>query len=103
MQRTVAFARKNAKSNADEVKDLSDLFEFLPSNHAYFATCYGTCSDSVATKVAEKMGEGAVLNGRDFWNKVIPGTHETFDYDDFIRAYNWAFILSRIEDRLSAL
>lgn len=94
---------KNAKSNADEVKDLYDLFAFLPSNHAYFATCYGTCSDSVSTKVAEKMGEGAVLNGQAFWDKIIPDTPETFDYDDFIRIYNAAFILSRLEDRLSDL
>lgn len=94
---------KNARSNADEVKELSNIFGFLPANFAYFATCYGTCSESVADKVTEVMGENALLNGRQFWDKVIPSTPETFDYEDFIRVYNRAFLLSNIEARLREL
>lgn len=94
---------KNAKSNAQEVKELAQLFSFLGANYSYFATCYGTCSASVDSKVKEIMGDGAILNGPDFWGKIIPSAGGTFTYDDFIRYFREAFLLSHLEDRLKSL
>lgn len=92
---------KNSKSNAAEVKRLSDLFSFLTNHAAYFATCYGECSAAVKTDVEEALGSDTICNNRTFWNKIIP--HDKFTYDDFILVYTNAFQATGLEERLQNL
>ena len=92
---------KNSESNANEVRRLSNLFEFLTNNHAFFATCYGECSAAVRREVEAILGNRAICNNRAFWNKIIPS--ETFTYEDFIGIYTEAFRNTGLERQLDAL
>ncbi len=92
---------KNAKSNAEEVKFLSNLLGFLANNSAYFATCYGECSHAVRGDVEDILGNNAICNNREFWNKIIPSC--LFTYEDFISIYAEAFRATGLENRLHTL
>lgn len=94
---------KNAKSNAQEVKDLLTLFGFLQNNHSYFATCYGECSSSVVSNIEKIIGNDAILNNIDFWNKIIPTLENTFTYHEFIDVFKDAFKSSDLENKLKNL
>ena len=87
---------KNAKSNADEVKILQELFSFIKNNNSYFATCYGTCSDAVR----KKLNSSQILNGQDFWNKVLP---EEISYEQFIELFKKVFKKLKIEQSLKKI
>lgn len=87
---------KNAKSNADEVKMLQNLFSFIENNHSYFATCYGTCSEAVR----KKLNTSQVLNGKDFWDKVLP---EEISYEEFIGLFKKVFKKLKIAQALKKL
>lgn len=87
---------KNAKSNADEVKILQKLFSFIENNNSYFATCYGTCSDAVR----KKLDTSQILNGQDFWNKVLP---EEIIYEEFIGLFKKVFKKLKIAQSLKKL
>lgn len=92
---------KNAKSNAEEVKSLSDLFGFLTDHSAYFATCYGECSAAVRSDLEAILGNDAICNNRTFWDKIIPS--DDFTYEDFIEVYAEAFRATNLEETLSNL
>lgn len=87
---------KNAKSNAEEVETLQKMFSFIENNNSYFATCYGTCSEAVSSK----LDASQVLNGQDFWNKVLP---EEISYEEFIGLFKKAFKKLKIEQALKKL
>lgn len=87
---------KNAKSNADEVKILQQLFSFIKNDNSYFATCYGTCSDAVR----KKLDPSQILNGQEFWNKVLPGE---ISYEQFIELFKKVFKKLKIEQSLKKL
>lgn len=91
---------KNAESNAKEVKSLASLFGFLEGSNAYFATCYGECSLAVKSEVEKQLGEGNILNGKAFWEKVLP---EDFAYEQFIEMFTSCFINSGLETALQEL
>ncbi len=91
---------KNAKSNAQEVKNLSELFSFLDVSTAYFATCYGKCSAAVETELNTILNNKSILNGIEFWQKILP---DSFTFDEFIDAYKKAFIESALEKELKSL
>ena len=91
---------KNAKSNAQEVKDLSSLFSFLGDSQSYFATCYGECSAAVKKELDTILNRNSVLNGLEFWKKILPNS---FTYDEFIEKYKDAFIKSSLEKELKSL
>lgn len=91
---------KNAKSNAEEVKNLSELFSFLDDSKAYFATCYGECSVAVKRELNTILNNESVLNGIEFWKKVLP---DSFTFDEFIEAYKDAFVKSSLEKDLKSL
>lgn len=93
---------KNAKSNADEVKLLYELFSFM-ENESFFATCYGTCSESVTSRVRALSGNCSVLSAPKFWSLVLPDGKEKLSYDDFIKLYTNAFIKSGLEERIISL
>lgn len=92
---------KNAKSNAEEVKSLSDLFGFLTDHSAYFATCYGECSAAVRSDLEAILGNDAICNNRTFWDKIIPSGD--FTYEDFIEVYAEAFRATHLEETLGNL
>lgn len=92
---------KNAESNAEEVKRLSNVFSFLTNHSAYFATCYGECSVAVKSDLEEILGDNTICNNTTFWNKIIP--HDKFTYDDFISVYVNAFQSTGLEERLQNL
>ena len=92
---------KNAKSNAEEVKMLSTILGFLANSSAYFATCYGECSHAVKGDVEDILGDDAICNNREFWNKIIPSY--LFTYEDFISVYAEVFRATGLENRLCAL
>ena len=92
---------KNSKSNAAEVKRLSDLFSFLKNHAAYFATCYGECSAAVKTDVENALGNDTICNNRTFWNKIIP--LDKFTYEDFISIYTNALQTAGLEEILRNL
>lgn len=92
---------KNAKSNAEEVKSLSDLFGFLTDHSAYFATCYGECSAAVRSDLEAILGNDAICNNRTFWDKIIPS--DDFTYEDFIEVYAEAFSATNLEETLGNL
>lgn len=92
---------KNAKSNALEVKTLSEIFGFLSNRSAYFATCYGECSAAVKSAVEEVLSNDSICNNRAFWDKVIPSA--LFTYDEFIAVYTEAFCAIGLEKRLREL
>lgn len=92
---------KNAESNAKEVKRLSDLFSFLANHSAYFATCYGECSDAVKSDLEEILGGNTICNNQTFWDKVIP--LNGFTYNDFIDVYTQAFSATNLENLLQEL
>ena len=92
---------KNARSNAEEVKSLSDLFGFLTDHSAYFATCYGECSAAVRSDLEAILGDNTICNNRAFWDKIIPSSD--FTYEDFIEVYTEAFRATNLEEQLGDL
>lgn len=92
---------KNAESNAKEVKRLSDMFSFLANHSAYFATCYGECSDAVKSELEKILGGNTICNNRTFWDKIIPSSE--FTYNDFIEVYTQAFRATNLETLLKEL
>ena len=92
---------KNARSNAEEVKSLSDLFGFLTDHSAYFATCYGECSAAVRSDLEAILGDNTICNNRTFWDKIIPSSD--FTYEDFIEVYTEAFRATNLEEQLGDL
>lgn len=87
---------KNSKSNAEEVKLLKESLSFVPTNQAFFATCYGECSSAVKNKLSDED----ILNGLEFWEEVLP---EEISYEEFIDIFRKIFKKVKIEKALKEL
>ena len=51
--------------------------------------------------VEDILGNNAICNNREFWNKIIPSC--LFTYEDFISVYDEAFRATGLENRLRTL
>ncbi len=87
---------KNSGGNADAVEELTKVFSCLKENEAFFGTCYGECSKTVAKKI-EKIEHASVLNNKDLWDKIIPTNISGITYEKFIDMYQKAFKKSKLE------
>lgn len=94
---------KNAKSNAGEVYSLKGMFSYTNRNQSYFASCYGECSDAVRREISKVLSDESLLNGTNFWNKILPTDNESLSYEEFIKMYVNAFRKAGLEERIIGL
>ena len=95
---------KNAESNAKEVQQLYDTFNFSENNSSYFAVCYGECADTVKSKMKIFATSGKIMTANQFWNTILPNKGEyQLNYSDFIDTYKKAFSDSKIEQKITSL